>query len=231
MGLKLKTRSLRCWRRFWAPRSGPHGWGKFASSMATLLTRPNYGRAFLADIHPNGYCAPSVGITHERFHRGEHVYLGERVYAYNRRDGGGVFLEDQVHIYADTYLYTGWGGTIRVGKRTHIHPGCHLSAMAGDIIIGEDSDLAAGTAIYAFDHGVEPGTLIRDQPMISKGPVTIGDDVWIGRNAVILSGVTIGDGAVVGAGAVVVKDIPANAIAVGNPARVVRMRDGSPPPG
>lgn len=59
---------------------------------------------------------------------------------------------------------------------------------------------------------------------LTRGPVTIGNDVWIGGRAIILSGVTIGDGAVVGAGAVVSRDVPPYAIAAGNPARVVRYR-------
>jgi acetyltransferase-like isoleucine patch superfamily enzyme len=60
----------------------------------------------------------------------------------------------------------------------------------------------------------------------SRGPITIGSDAWIGMGAVVLSGVTIGDGAVVGAQAVVAKDVPPYAIAVGNPARVIRTRFG-----
>ncbi len=59
---------------------------------------------------------------------------------------------------------------------------------------------------------------------LTRGPVRIGNDVWIGSRAIILSGVSIGDGAVIGAGAVVARDIPAYAIAVGNPARVLRLR-------
>lgn len=58
----------------------------------------------------------------------------------------------------------------------------------------------------------------------TKGDVTIGNDVWIGNKALILSGVTIGDGAVIGAHAVVAKDVPPYAVAVGNPARVVKYR-------
>lgn len=58
----------------------------------------------------------------------------------------------------------------------------------------------------------------------SRGDVTIGNDVWIGESALILSGVTIGDGAIVGAGAVVRKDIPPYAIAIGNPAQIVKYR-------
>jgi virginiamycin A acetyltransferase len=59
---------------------------------------------------------------------------------------------------------------------------------------------------------------------VSKGPVSIGNDVWIGTKSVVLSGVTIGDGAIVGAGSIVKKDVPAYTIAVGNPAVPVRSR-------
>jgi acetyltransferase-like isoleucine patch superfamily enzyme len=58
----------------------------------------------------------------------------------------------------------------------------------------------------------------------TKGPTRIGNDVWLGHGAIVLSGVTIGDGAVVGAGAVVAADVAPYAIVVGNPARMVRMR-------
>lgn len=68
-----------------------------------------------------------------------------------------------------------------------------------------------------------PGAFADGQPA-SRGPITVGHDVWIGRNATVLSGVSIGDGAVIGAGAVVAKDIRPYAIAVGNPAREVRRR-------
>ena len=58
----------------------------------------------------------------------------------------------------------------------------------------------------------------------TQGPIRVGDDVWFGVGAIVLSGVTIGDGAVIGAGAVVTSDVPENAVAVGVPARVIRLR-------
>lgn len=68
----------------------------------------------------------------------------------------------------------------------------------------------------------DPG--LQNHDAVTKGGITIGHDVWIGANAIILSGVTIGTGAVIGAGAVVSKDIPPYGIAVGNPAQIVKMR-------
>ena len=64
----------------------------------------------------------------------------------------------------------------------------------------------------------------RYNDTISRGGVTIGNDVWIGTNAIILGGVKVGQGAIIGAGAVVAKDIPSYAVVVGNPARVVKYR-------
>ena len=78
--------------------------------------------------------------------------------------------------------------------------------------------------IWGRDHGILPDKLIRTQPY-THAPVTIGDDVWIGASAVVLKGFSIGNGAVIGAGAIVTKPIPPNAIAVGNPARVIGYRN------
>jgi acetyltransferase-like isoleucine patch superfamily enzyme len=66
-----------------------------------------------------------------------------------------------------------------------------------------------------------------DPYVISRGPIDIGHDVWIGANSIILSGVSIGTGAIIGAGSVVSKDVPPYAIAVGNPARVIKYRFSS----
>lgn len=74
------------------------------------------------------------------------------------------------------------------------------------------------------DHGLRKDALIREQPHTKK-PIRIGDDVWIGANVTILKGVCIGKGAVVGAGSVVTRDIPEYAVAVGNPAKVIRYRN------
>lgn len=79
--------------------------------------------------------------------------------------------------------------------------------------------------MIASNHSIALGMNISSQKWDeSKTGITIGDDVWIGANCVILPGVHIHNGAVIGAGSVVTKDIPANAIAVGNPAKVIKFR-------
>ncbi|MCB1096470.1 MAG: acyltransferase [Verrucomicrobiae bacterium] len=82
-----------------------------------------------------------------------------------------------------------------------------------------------GPNCYVTDgnHGMNPNASIGSQPMTNR-PVTIGNDVWIGANSVVLPGVTIGDGAVIGAGSVVTKDVSAGTIAAGVPAAFIRPR-------
>lgn len=78
--------------------------------------------------------------------------------------------------------------------------------------------------VYPYNHGMSPDVPVRNQPLTSRGGITIGDDAWLGYGVIVLDGVHIGDGAVVAAGAVVVNNIPAMAIAGGVPAKVLRFR-------
>jgi len=131
-----------------------------------------------------------------------------------------------------------------LGRNSRILPSAQL-AFAENIFIGEDVDVSRRVILWAGPNskivigdmvGLGPGTFItsdnnttrigipiREQPR-AEADVVIGSDVWVGANCTILPGVTIHDGAVIGAGAVVTKDIPENAIVVGNPAHVVKYR-------
>jgi acetyltransferase-like isoleucine patch superfamily enzyme len=90
----------------------------------------------------------------------------------------------------------------------------------GKVTIGNHVLFAPNVAIYTAGHPIHPES--RNSEYEYGIPITIGDNVWIGGNTVILPGVTIGDNAVIGAGSVVSKDIPANSIAVGTPCKVIR---------
>lgn len=99
-----------------------------------------------------------------------------------------------------------------------------FSAIGPDVLIyGQAEHPLNSPSSYPFRSQYFMADAPAAEPL-TRGPVRIGNDVWVGSRAIILSGVTIGDGAVIGAGAVVARDIPAYAIAVGNPARVVRQR-------
>lgn len=89
--------------------------------------------------------------------------------------------------------------------------------------IGDNVIMDAYVLVIGHNHGIKAGQPIGNQPA-EIGEVVIGDDVWIGAGAKILNGCHIGDGAVIGSNAVVTSDIPANAIAVGVPARVIKYR-------
>ena len=102
-----------------------------------------------------------------------------------------------------------------------IHPLCYLDGYGG-LRIGLNVSIAHGCSILTSEHDFEvPGQTTRDA-VVTRSPVTIGQDVWMGCGVKLLSGAHIGDGAVIGAGAVVTKDIPARSIAIGIPARVVK---------
>lgn len=110
-------------------------------------------------------------------------------------------------------------GDVIIGDHTRI--GIHCTVI-GPVTIGNHVNLAQGITVTALNHNFKDITLRIDEQGISTKPVTIGDDVWIGANAVILPGVTIGKHVVVAAGAVVTKDVPDNCIVGGVPARVIK---------
>ncbi|MGD6743244.1 sugar O-acetyltransferase [Streptomyces sp. BH106] len=116
-------------------------------------------------------------------------------------------------------LYVDYGSNISIGARTFVN--YRLTALdVARITIGEDCQIGPGVQLLTPTHPVEPGP--RRDKLEAALPITIGDNVWLGGGVIVCPGVTIGDNSVIGAGAVVVKDVPANVVAVGNPARPVR---------
>jgi acetyltransferase-like isoleucine patch superfamily enzyme len=212
------------WRRFWLKRSGPRGFGRFAARLASLNTHPYHQRAWFADLSPKGFVACSAVLTHPDVRLGVSVYIGDKVIISNSGNGGPIELGDRVHLYGDSFVDTGSGGSIQIGAGTHIQPGCHLHAHISEIRIGRQVEIAPCCAFYNYDHGMLPGVPIMEQPLKSKGGIFVGDGAWIGHGVTVLQGVRIGEGAVIAAGAVVVHDVPENAIAAGVPARVVGHR-------
>lgn len=116
-------------------------------------------------------------------------------------------------------LYVDYGSNITIGARTFVN--YHLTALdVARITIGEDCQIGPNVQLLTPTHPVEPGP--RRDKLEAALPITIGDNVWLGGGVIVCPGATIGDNSVIGAGAVVTKDIPADVVAVGNPARVVR---------
>jgi len=115
-------------------------------------------------------------------------------------------------------------GAVEIGAKTVMGQECTISAYKR-VRIGEECVIADRAMFIDFDHGVvEVERPIRLQG-IYKRDVEVGNNVWIGYGACILRGVSVGDNSIVGTNAVVTKDVPANAVVGGIPARIIRMRE------
>lgn len=116
-------------------------------------------------------------------------------------------------------LFVDYGDHISVGARTFAN--YNLTALdVAPIVIGADCQIGPNVQLLTPIHPIEPQP--RRDKLEAARPITIGDNVWLGGGVIVCPGVTIGDNVVIGAGSVVTRDIPANTIAVGNPARVIR---------
>ncbi|WP_109471617.1 sugar O-acetyltransferase [Ornithinimicrobium cavernae] len=124
-------------------------------------------------------------------------------------------VDDSVALFPP--FYSEFGQNLHLGKDVFINMGCRFQDTGG-ITIGDGSLIGHGSTLTTLNHGVDPD---RRGDML-PAPVVIGRQVWLGASVTVVPGVTIGDGAIVGAGAVVTKDVPANAIVAGVPARVIR---------
>lgn len=116
-------------------------------------------------------------------------------------------------------VYVDFGSNISIGARTFVN--YNLTALdVAPITIGEDCQIGPNVQLLTPTHPVEPEP--RRDKLEAARPIVIGNNVWLGGGVIVCPGVTIGDNAVVGAGAVVTRDVPADVVAVGNPARPVR---------
>lgn len=153
----------------------------------------------------------------------------------------GAWLPASRHVKLAGKIRSFWAARIaRCGKHVNIErnayftPGLTLGDRSGigirceiygQVTIGRDVMMGPEVVIYTCGHRFDRTDIpMMDQGSTGMNPVTIGNDVWIGRRAIILPGVTISDGCVIGAGAVVTKDIPPYSIAAGVPATVRKSR-------
>ena len=122
-------------------------------------------------------------------------------------------------IWIEAPFHCDYGTNIEVGN--NFFANYNLTILdVGKVTIGENAQIAPNVSIYTAGHPIHPDS--RNSGYEYGIPVTIGNNVWIGGNSVILPGVTIGNNVVIGAGSVVTKDIPDNMIAAGNPCRLIR---------
>lgn len=154
------------------------------------------------------------------------VYLGKIGHIENPECislGRGVSFGDHFYLYA--YKESGKKAPeIIIGNDCCFGADNHITA-ANKVMIGHHVLTGKRVTISDNNHGSSNVETLKTAPLcrgiITKGPVVIGDNVWIAENATILSGVTIGDGAIIAAGAVVTKDVAANSVVAGNPAKSI----------
>ncbi|MBZ6073034.1 LbetaH domain-containing protein [Aeromonas schubertii] len=122
------------------------------------------------------------------------------------------------------------GINLDIGLNCQLNDAVHIAA-ADSIVIGDDVLIASRVFITDLNHGnysgeehSHPDSISRERTLHTK-PVVIESNVWLGEGVVVLPGVTIGKSSIIGANSVVSRDIPANSIAVGNPARVIKQFD------
>lgn len=116
-------------------------------------------------------------------------------------------------------LYVDYGDFITLGPRVFANYGL-VALDVAPITIGADSQLGPNVQLLTPIHPIDPAP--RRAKLEAAKPITLGENVWLGGGVIVCPGVTIGDNTVVGAGSVVTRDLPANVVAVGNPARVIR---------
>lgn len=127
----------------------------------------------------------------------------------------GTEIDESVTLFPP--LTSDFGRNIHLGKRVFLNAGCRFQDQGG-LHIGDDCLIGHNTVIATLNHDLAPSR----RGDLHPAPVVIGNNVWIGANVTILPGITIGDDAVIAAASVVTKDVPAKALVVGSPARVIR---------
>lgn len=114
-------------------------------------------------------------------------------------------------------LYADFGKNIKVGEDVFINACCHFQDYGG-VTIGDGCQIGHNVVFATLNHGLAP----EDRKSTYPSPIVLGNNVWVGSNATILQGVTIGDNAVIAAGAVVTKDVAANTVVGGVPAKIIK---------
>lgn len=130
-------------------------------------------------------------------------------------------VPDTVRVFPP--LYADFGKNIHLGENVFINDCCHFQDHGG-ITLGDGCQIGHGVVFATLNHGLTP----EDRQTTYPAPIVLGRNVWVGANATILQGVTIGDNAVVAAGAVVTKDVAANTVVGGVPARLIHVIETKP---
>lgn len=200
----------------WRPAGSPRLWPadalmaahEWLSKRAAIV--PTSRRAGRFGTYGNGtlICFPPAALFGEQaIHLGADTLIGPYVSLSAGMVPGQVLISDEI---------------LRIGDRCLI--GRHSSIVAHlEVVIGDDVFFGPNVYVTDQNHGVDDPITPIGRQAAGERPVSIGDGSWLGANVVVLPGVTIGRHVAVGAGSIVTSDLPDHAIAVGNPARVLRL--------
>lgn len=181
------------------------------------MLRPKYARLFGRYLRRRIFTRPG-----HRWTTDGPVFFGRGLQIQTGRDaslsfGRFVWIGDGTKLRCH-------GGRVEIGEKTVMGQECTISAYQ-HVRIGAQCVIADRTMFIDFDHGVvEVERPIRSQGIYMED-VVVGSNVWIGYGACILRGVSVGDNSIIGSNSVVTRDVPANAVVGGVPARVLRMRE------
>ena len=127
----------------------------------------------------------------------------------------GYEIDPSVRVFPP--FYTDFGRNIAVGKGVFINACCHFQDHGG-VTLGDGCLIGHNVVFATLDHGMVP----EDRGAMYPAPICLGKNVWVGSNSTILRGVNVGDNAIIAAGSVVTKDVAANTVVGGVPARYIR---------
>lgn len=166
------------------------------------------------------YLIGFIQVKRFKVQAGKNVYIGQKCAIKGKKN---IILEDSVVVRPYTQIWSG-GGTIRIGKGSEIGERCRIS-IANSLEIGEKVLLSPNIYITDCDHEYRNIDIpVIDQGIVQIGQtVSIGDGSYIGINTVIVGNVKIGKRCVIGANSVVTKDVPDYSVAVGSPAKVIKV--------
>ncbi len=155
----------------------------------------------------------------ETIHIGQNCFISPLAHIF-AEPGRDITIGDNSFVAADCSLH----GPLTIGAEVAINHHSILDGGRAGIVLEDQVRIAAYCSLYAFNHGMQMDRAIYQQPVTSKG-IHIERDVWLGAHVGIKDGVRIGAHAVIGMQSMVTKDVAAQHIMVGNPARFIRLRE------
>jgi len=167
-------------------------------------------------------------IRNDKNHKKDLIRAGKLLQKFNLADYEDSALKEEIlkellgsvgkGISIEHNFHCDFGYNIHVGENFYAGFNCTILDMA-EVRIGDNCLIAPNVGIYTAGHYIHP--IDRHKSGFAK-PITIGNNIWIGGNCVIIGGVKIGDNSIIGAGSVLTKDVPENTIFAGNPAKKIK---------